>query len=100
MPLAATLALTPTVALAPVATAAIALGPRACVDAFRLGHERFPGQPQAAALVALDELHADAVALLDHILSPLSAAVLHLGDVQQPFGARHDLDERAERGGG
>ena len=38
-----------------------------------------------------------AVALLDDVFGLLRAAVRELGDVHQPFRARHDLDERAER---
>ena len=50
------------------------------------------------ALVDLEQLDLHEVALLDDVLGLLGAAVLQLGDVQQPLGARHDLDERAERG--
>ena len=65
--------------------------------AFRLRHQRLHRQAQASALVAIDELHLHAVALLHDVFGLLGAAVLQLGDVHEAFGARHDLDERAER---
>src|SRR5687768_6473368 len=64
---------------------------------FRLGQKRLAGQTQASALIALDQLHLDPVALLDHVLGLLGATPLHLRDVQQTLGARHDLDKCAER---
>src|SRR5713101_5411376 len=60
--------------------------------------QRLPGQPHPAALVDLEDLHLDVIALLDDILGALGAAVCQLGDVQQPFHARQDLDEGAEGG--
>ena len=48
-----------------------------------LRHQRLHRQAQASALVAIDELHLHAVALLDHVLGLLGAAVPHLGDVQR-----------------
>src|SRR5262249_42948771 len=71
----------------------------------RLGHafgtrrERLHGETQASALVAIDELHLHAIALLHDVLGLLRALVTHLGDVDEAFGAGHDLDERAERRG-
>src|SRR5438128_4313668 len=38
------------------------------------------------------------IALLDDVLRLFGATMLQLGDVEQPFDARDDLDERAERG--
>src|SRR5436189_140944 len=61
--------------------------------------QRFPREPHPAALVHLEQLHPEVVALLHDILRLLGAAVLQLGDVQQSFDAGDDLDERAERGG-
>src|SRR5574341_2061112 len=61
--------------------------------------QRLPGEPHAAALVDLEQLDPDRVALLDHVLGPLGAAVLQLRDVQQAFDAGEDLDEGAEGGG-
>src|SRR5689334_5861017 len=66
--------------------------------AFGLRHERLHRQAQTSTLVAIDELHAHAVALLDDVLRLVRAPVRELGDVHQPFRARQDLDERAERG--
>src|SRR5574341_284211 len=57
--------------------------------------QRLPGEPHAAALVDLEQLDPDRVALLDHVLGPLGAAVLQLRDVQQAFDAGEDLDEGA-----
>ena len=51
--------------------------------AFRLRQQRLHRQPQASALVAIEELDLHAVALLDHVLGLLGAAVLQLGDVEQ-----------------
>ena len=47
-------------------------------SAFRLGQECLARQPHLSALVALDELHAHAIALLDDILGLLGTSVLHL----------------------
>src|SRR5262249_54757925 len=65
--------------------------------AFRPRQERLHRQAQASALVSIDELHLHAVALLHDVLGLLGALVAHLRDVHEAFGARHDLDERAER---
>src|ERR1041384_4768828 len=50
----------------------------------------------AGALVAIDQLDLHAITFLDHVLGLFRALVPHLGDVDQPFGAGHDLNERAE----
>src|SRR5919201_5059650 len=50
-----------------------------------LGQERLPGELHAAAVVHLEQLDLDDVALLDHILGLLGAAVLQLADMQQPL---------------
>src|SRR5437899_639850 len=65
----------------------------------RLFQQRLPGQPHAAALIDLEQLDAHVVALLHDVLGALGAAVLQLGDVQQPLDAGKDLDEGAERRG-
>src|SRR6185369_6650464 len=54
--------------------------------------------PSPPPLVAVDELHLHAIALLDHVLGLLSALVAHLRDVNESFGSGHDLDECAEGG--
>src|SRR5512147_606747 len=54
----------------------------------RLLEQRLARQAHAAAVVHLQQLHADLVALLHHVLGPLRAAMLQLGDVQQPLDAR------------
>src|SRR5438067_1623996 len=59
--------------------------------------QRFPRQPHAAALVHLEQLDPQMIALLDHVFGLFSAPVLQLGDVQQPLDAGNDLDERTER---
>src|SRR5688500_17369430 len=64
--------------------------------ALGLGLQRLLRQAQAPALIALEELHLHAIALLDDVLGLLGAAVPHLGDVKQALGARHDLDECTE----
>src|SRR5687767_13868484 len=71
-----------TSALASAAATVAALG-----RTFWLRHQRLARQAQTSALVALDELHLHAIALLDHVFGLLGAAPLHLGDVQQSFGA-------------
>src|SRR5919107_772588 len=63
-----------------------------------LGQERFPGELHTAALVHLEQLDLDDVALLDHVLGLLGAAVLQLADMEQPFDAGEDFHEGAERG--
>src|SRR6266516_6777960 len=60
--------------------------------------QRFPRQPHATALVHLEQLHLQMVALFDDILRLFGPTVLQLGDVEQPLDSRDDLDERAEGG--
>src|SRR5712691_440119 len=62
-----------------------------------LGQQRLPGELHASAVVHLEQLDLDDVALLDHILGLLSAPVLQLADVEQTLDPGQDLDERAER---
>src|SRR5438105_872479 len=95
-----TAAFTATVACSALAAAALRPASRLRSTAFGLGHQRLARESHFSTLVALDELHAHAIAFLDDILGLLGASVLHLGDVQQSLRARHDLDERAERRGG
>src|SRR6185437_1753492 len=70
---------------------------------FRLRHafgprqQRLHREAQPSTLVAIDQLDLHAIALLHDVLGLLGALVTHLGDVDQAFGTRHDLDERAER---
>src|ERR687887_2121570 len=59
-----------------------------------LGQERLPGELHAPAVVHLEQLDLDDVALLDHVLGLLGAAVLELADVQQPLDPGQDLNER------
>src|SRR5262249_39676562 len=47
--------------------------------------------------VHLENQHADAVTLRDDLAGVLDVVLGELGDVNQPFDARQDLDERAER---
>src|SRR5262249_52319675 len=61
--------------------------------------ERFPGEPHPAALVHLEQLHLQVVALLDDVFGLLGAAMLQLGDVEQALDAGDDLDEGPERRG-
>src|SRR3954449_4776968 len=68
-------------------------------SALLLGDQRLPGQLHAAAVVYLEQLHLDDIALLDDGLGLLGAAVLQLADVEQALDTRQDLDERAERRG-
>ena len=65
--------------------------------AYSLGMQRLPGKLHAAALVHLEQLDLDDVALLHDILGLLGAAVLQLADVEQALDARNDLHEGAER---
>ena len=57
-------------------------------DGLLLGQQRLPGELHAAALVHLEQLDLHDVALLDHVLGLLGAAVLQLADVEQTFDAR------------
>src|SRR5205814_1822757 len=66
--------------------------------AFRLRRQRLHRETQTTALVAIEQLDRDAITLLHDILGLLGASVLELGDVDEAFGAGHDLDKRAERG--
>src|SRR5437016_5037644 len=98
-PTTAAFAATPTLAAATLRTAiAFATGRTtlALGHALRLRQQGLPGEAHLSALVALQELHLHAIALLDDVFGSLCATVLHLGDVQQSFRARHDLDEGAE----
>ena len=63
-----------------------------------LREQRLPGQLHPAALVHLEQLDLDDVALLDDVFGLLGAAVLQLADVEQALDARQDLDEGAEGG--
>src|SRR3954470_14269472 len=60
--------------------------------------QRLPGELHSAAVIHLQQLHLNDVALLDDILGLLGAAVLQLADVKQALNSGQDLDERAERG--
>src|SRR5712671_5287316 len=71
----------------------VSIGPLVLLD------QSLPGQLHAAALIHLEQLDAHVVAPLDHVFGLLGAAVLQLGDVEQPLDARGDLDERPEGGG-
>src|SRR5207249_3154091 len=51
-----------------------------------------------APFVHLEQLHLEMIALLDDVLRLFGATMLQLGDVEQPFDPRDDLDERAKRG--
>ena len=62
------------------------------------GTQRLHRQAEAATLVAIDELHLHPLALLDDVLGLLGAACCISEMWRRAFGARHDLDERAERG--
>src|SRR5205085_8611601 len=55
-----------------------------------------PGEPDLAVAVDLDDLHRDGVALGEYVGHRADARLGDLGDVQEPFGAGHDLHERAE----
>ena len=57
-------------------------------DGLLLREQRLPGELHAAAVVHLEQLDLDDVALLDHVLGLLGAAVLQLADVEQPLDAR------------
>src|SRR5437016_2265323 len=77
--------------------AAVTAGTTIATSAFRRRQECLTRETQSAALIALDELHAHPVTLLDDVFGFLGAPVLHLRDVQEPFRPGHDLDERSER---
>src|SRR5665213_3616244 len=59
---------------------------------FRLRNERLHRQAQASALIAIEQLDRDAIALVDDVFRLVGPAPLELGDVHQAFRARHDLD--------
>src|SRR6185312_10841959 len=86
-------------ALATLACTIAARGRLRLRHAFRTRQQRLHRQTKTSTLVAVDELHLHAVALLDHVLRLLGALPAHLRDVHEAFGARHDLDKRAERRG-
>src|SRR5512143_2218051 len=96
---------TPFTAVAALATGTLSALRAGTAVVFGFGHSfwtRQQGlhrQTKPSALIAIDELDAHAIALLDDVLGLLGALVAHLGDVDESFGARHDLDERAERRG-
>src|SRR5215218_5148192 len=54
------------------------------------GERRLAREPQPPLLVDGQKLDVRHVALLHHVLRLLGAAVLQLGDVDEPLGARHD----------
>src|SRR5829696_7727568 len=92
------LARRPLATISAVSALAARLRPIAAVSgiAFRLWLQRLHGQAQPAAFIAIDELHLHTIALLDHVLRLLRAAVAHLRNVEQRLRARQNLDERAE----
>src|SRR5512140_647283 len=59
--------------------------------AFRTRHERLHRQAQPSALVAVQQLHRDTIALVHDVFRLVGATVLQLGDVDEAFRARHDL---------
>lgn len=72
-------------------TVAVAVG-----GSFRRRLQRLHRQTKTTTLVAIENLHPNAIALLDDVLGLLGAAVLEFGDVNQSFRPGHDLNERAE----
>src|SRR5262249_36615313 len=69
---------------------------------FSLGHRRLilernlAREPDLPVRVDLDHLDRDHVVLAQDVRHSPYARVRDLRDVEQPLGARHDLDERAE----